>query len=80
METEQIDDLIVENIELQSRFLKRTARIDLYHTEPGSERCSLLLVNDGQDLVTMNFNSMLRRLKLKPLIIVAIHCGDDRKK
>ena len=79
METEQIDDLIVESIELQSRFLKRTARIDVYHTDPGSERCSLLLVNDGQDLVTMDFNSILRRLKLKPLIIVGIHCSDDRK-
>ena len=65
METEQIDDLMVENIELQSRYLKRTVRIDLYHNDAESEFCNLLLVNDGQDLVTMDFKSMLKKLKLK---------------
>ena len=79
METEQIDDLMVENIELQSRYLKRTVRIDLYHTYAESEYCNLLLVNDGQDLITMDFISMLKKLKLKPLIIAGIHCSDDRK-
>lgn len=79
METEQIDDLMVENIELQSKYVKRTVKIDLYNTDPASENCSLLLVNDGQDLVKMGFDNILRRLKLKPLIIAAIHCGDDRK-
>jgi len=79
METEQIDGLMVENIELQSRYLKRTVRIDLYHTDVELEFCNLLLVNDGQDLVTMDFKSMLKKLKLKPLIIAGIHCSDDRK-
>jgi enterochelin esterase-like enzyme len=79
METEQIDDLMVENIELQSRYLKRTVKIDLYNTDAGSENCSLLLINDGQDLVTMGFENILRRHKLKPLIVAGIHCSDDRK-
>lgn len=79
METDQIDDLIVENVELQSRYLKRTVTIDMYHTDAQMEFCSLLLINDGQDLVKMGFNNILRRLKLRPLIIAGIHCGDDRK-
>jgi enterochelin esterase-like enzyme len=79
METEPIDDLMVENIELQSRYLKRAVRIDLYNTDTEADKCSLLLMNDGQDLVTMGCSNILRRLKLKPLIIAGIHCGDDRK-
>src|SRR5205085_9371553 len=79
MEAEQIDELMLEHIELQSRHLKRTVRIDLYHTDAESETCNLLLVNDGQDLVKMDFNLMLGNLRLKPLIAAAIHCGDDRK-
>lgn len=79
METEQIDDLMVENIEMQSKYVKRTVKVDLYHSDAGSENCSLLLINDGQDLVKMNFENILRRLKLKPLVIAGIHCGDDRK-
>lgn len=79
METEQMDELMIENIELQSRYLKRTVKIDLYQNDAGSERCSLLLVNDGQDLVKMGFNNILRKLSLKPLVIAAIHCGEDRK-
>jgi esterase/lipase superfamily enzyme len=78
MEMEQVDELIVENIELQSQYLKRTVTIDLYHDHAGIENCSLLLINDGQDLVSMGFNNLLRRLKLKPIIIAGIHCGVDR--
>jgi enterochelin esterase-like enzyme len=79
METEQIDDLMIEHIELQSRYIKRTVKIDLYHTDVGAEHCRLLLMNDGQDLVKMGFENILRRLKLKPLVIAGIHCGEDRK-
>ena len=79
MEAEQIDDLVVENIDLQSRYLKRIVRLDLYHTNSESENSSLLLVNDGQDLVTMNFQRLLCKLKLKPLVIAGIHCSEDRK-
>ena len=79
MDTEQIDDLIVESIELQSRYLKRAVKIDLYHDNAEMENCSLLLINDGQDLVKMGFSNILRRLKLRPLIIAGIHCSEDRK-
>lgn len=79
METEQVDELMVDHIELQSRYVKRTVKIDLYHSDAGADNCSLLLINDGQDLVKMGFDNILRRLRLKPLVVAGIHCGDDRK-
>jgi enterochelin esterase-like enzyme len=43
----------------------------------------LLLINDGQDLVTMDFKSILEKLyeesQISPLICVGIHCGADRR-
>ena len=79
METEKMDQLITETVDLQSRNLKRNVTIDFYVTEPETFQCNLLLVNDGQDLVTMNFAKILSAQKLKPLIVVGIHCGADRK-
>jgi enterochelin esterase-like enzyme len=42
-----------------------------------------LLVNDGQDLVSMHFEEMLHSLyssqKISPLLVVGIHCSADRK-
>jgi enterochelin esterase-like enzyme len=42
----------------------------------------LLLVNDGQDLLKMDFNAIIKkhgsREGAKPLLIAAIHCGPDR--
>jgi enterochelin esterase-like enzyme len=83
--TEQIDEVMVETIELQSELLKRTVKIDFYQIGLGNsaEEVRLLLMNDGQDLVTMDFENMTRSLTennvFKPLLIAAIHCGTDRK-
>ncbi len=48
-----------------------------------SEKISLLLVNDGQDLLTMQFEQIIRQLydenTITPLFCVAIHCSTDRK-
>lgn len=79
METEQIDDIMIGSLVLPSRNLNRATKIDIYHAGAESQNCSLLLINDGQDLEKMGFSDMLRRLTLKPLIIAAIHCGEDRK-
>jgi enterochelin esterase-like enzyme len=82
---EQIDEVMVEKIELQSEYLQRTVRIDFYQPEKAdlSSAFDLLLVNDGQDLVTMNFESMFTSLftqkKLRPVLVAAIHCSEDRK-
>ncbi len=47
------------------------------------EGTSLLLINDGQDLLAMKFQNILNTLytqkAISPLICVGIHCGADRK-
>ncbi len=70
---------------IASGFLKRDVTIDLYFPPEKitGEEISLLLINDGQDLVTMNFKNILDNLyeedKIVPLLCVGIHCGPDRK-
>jgi enterochelin esterase-like enzyme len=70
---------------LNSAFLQREVFIDFYFppAKNNSSDLDLLLINDGQDLVTMDFQTILKELyekgKLKPLLSVGIHCGPDRK-
>ena len=70
---------------LISTFLQRKVIVDFYFPpgENSLDNCDLLLINDGQDLVTMNFESILQKLyeedKISPLFCVGIHCGNDRK-
>ena len=85
MEIENRTGVIVESTEIVSEYLERTVKVDFYLPlqveQP--EEMSLLLINDGQDLVTMGFNRLLDDLHqqqlIKPLLCVGIHCGDDRK-
>lgn len=75
----------VENHIVSSSFLKRDVKVDFYFppqtVDPSS--LSLLLINDGQDLVTMNFENILGELyeakAIKNLFCVGIHCSKDRK-
>ncbi|MBC7829567.1 MAG: esterase, partial [Chitinophagaceae bacterium] len=85
MEIENRTGIIVETIELISEFLERTVKIDFYlpvHIGNPAE-ISLLLINDGQDLVTIGFDKLLdklhQQLLIRPLICAGIHCGEDRK-
>ncbi|MEY2647455.1 MAG: hypothetical protein RL282_168 [Bacteroidota bacterium] len=67
---------------IDSVFLKRTVRADVYTNSLGDPKsASLLLINDGQDLVTMNFEDMLQKMVYpgKSLVAVGIHAGEDRK-
>lgn len=71
---------------LVSKFLHREVIVDFYFP-PGqsilSGELSLLLINDGQDLVTMDFYKILDSLyeteSISPLLCVGIHCGPDRR-
>ena len=70
---------------LISTFLQRKVIVDFYFP-PGKNdlnNCDLLLINDGQDLITMDFESILNKLyeedKITSLFCVGIHCGTDRK-
>lgn len=85
MEIKNRTGIIVETTELVSEFLERIVRVDFYlpvHTEQ-PEEMSLLLINDGQDLVTMGFDKFLDELHqqqmIRPLMCAGIHCGEDRK-
>jgi enterochelin esterase-like enzyme len=85
MEAEQIEEVMVEMIELQSELLERTVRIDFYQsvTSEKANDFSLLLMNDGQDLLKMDFEHMLQSFYsqklIRPLLVAGIHCGEDRK-
>ncbi len=70
---------------IHSGFLKREVIIDFYF--PSGENdltdSDLLLINDGQDLIKMDFKTILKNLYAKdaimPLFCAGIHCGRDRK-
>jgi len=70
---------------VHSLLLNRVVKVDCY-IPTSVERLSdlsLLLINDGQDLVTMNFEKILDDLytakSISPLFCVGIHCSSDRK-
>lgn len=74
-----------EQLQIFSDYLNREVRFDVYRTANPTEQepVSLLLVNDGQDLFTMPFSELLQQVSsdhsLQALLVVAIHCGEDRK-
>lgn len=85
MQTENIQRPTTETHILYSDLLKREVITDIYFP-PGitaGNNMSLLLINDGQDLVTMNFRKILDDLyaerSIVPLVCVGIHCSADRK-
>jgi enterochelin esterase-like enzyme len=85
MENEKKASVIMENHVLKSVLLARDVKIDCYFPQQVAqpENMSLLLINDGQDLVTMQFEEILEKLyeagSLTPLLCVGIHCSADRK-
>jgi enterochelin esterase-like enzyme len=76
--------LEVEQRIVYSEYLERDVVVDLYIPDKKDLRAEmpLLLVNDGQDLVTMDFAAILDSLfcsgHIPPLVCVGIHCGADR--
>ena len=84
MDAVESKELEKEHKAITSAFLAREVKIDFYLPEGllSSEK-HLLLINDGQDLVTMNFGGMYHALtsagKLKAVVCIGIHCGPDRR-
>ncbi|HEX7755357.1 MAG TPA: alpha/beta hydrolase-fold protein [Niabella sp.] len=79
-------DYKVEGTVLSSAWLKRDVIIDCYlptRVDDPSELC-LLLMNDGQDLCTMNLATLLTGLyvqkEIRPVLCVGITAGPDRKR
>ena len=86
MQGTNVSGILVENSSINSSFLEREVKVDFYLprnvADPAS--MSLLLINDGQDMEKMGFESLLGQLytdedSIKPILCVAIHCGAERK-
>ena len=77
--------ILVENISLQSGFLKREVKINIYLPRHVAEpsQMNLLLNNDGQNMEELRLDSILEQLyahqAIEPLLCVAIHAGRERK-
>lgn len=77
--------ILVENHTIPSVILEREVKVDFYFppTYVLPDNLSLLLINDGQDLVTMQFENILDELyesnSINNLFCVGIHCSTDRK-
>lgn len=83
--TRVYNSLLVQQKVFYSVFLERDVTIDAYLPKNSSqpENVSLLLINDGQDLVSMDFGTLLDDMistsTISPVICVGIHCGEERK-
>ncbi len=83
LSTEKV--LHVEQKIIKSIYLEREVVVDFYlpNNIKTPESLSLLLINDGQDLIQYQFEEMLDDMIscdiIEPLIAVGIHCGTDRK-
>lgn len=86
MQLANVSGILCEKTALRSVYLERIVKIDFYipRNFNGSHALNLLLVNDGQDLVTMGFEGILEQFYAsgelnEPLLCVGIHCSADRK-
>jgi enterochelin esterase-like enzyme len=85
MPNRKISNIVIENHIIRSEFLERDVKVDCYlpATDYKTAQMSLLLVNDGQDLVRMRFEDILGNLydraEINPLLCVGLHCSPDRK-
>ncbi len=83
--TNKVDSVTIEQSIIFSEYLERDVTIDVYLPAEKwiNGPLSLLLINDGQDLLTMPFDEILDKLLLEgaiePLMCIGIHCGPERK-
>lgn len=86
MQLANVSGTLCEKSTLRSVYLARTVKVDFYLPQRlnNNAAINLLLINDGQDLVKMNFASILDKLyavekAMEPLLCVGMHCSADRK-
>lgn len=85
MQVAALKTIVMETILFPSLFLKRDVVIDFYLPKAIEDPTllSLLLINDGQDLLKMPFAPMLDDLiadgAVRPVLAVGIHAGAERK-
>jgi len=71
------------SLHISSHFLQRSVLVDVYGDIESlkDKQTDLLLFNDGQDLVKMNFHSILKK-SIGPthsMIVLGLHAGLERK-
>lgn len=68
--------------QVSSQHLQRSVTVDIYRPQLQQGHCSLLLLNDGQDLHQFAFGQMVEDMmaagKMQPLVGVGIHAGQER--
>ncbi|WP_207492593.1 alpha/beta hydrolase [Aridibaculum aurantiacum] len=80
-----LSSVLVETLTIYSEFLERDVEVDAYLPTDIviPEDVSLLIINDGQDLVKMPFDEMIDELmstgKIQKIMCLGIHCGPERK-
>jgi enterochelin esterase-like enzyme len=85
MHSANVSGILVEVDTIKSEFLQRDVKVDFFLPQNvvDPSQMSLLLINDGQDMEKMGFESILEKLYsenlIEPLLCVAIHCGANRK-
>jgi len=83
MPDEKQNGVTVNKHILSSKFLNRDVKVDCYMPPDFTNFSflSLLLLNDGQDLRTMQFEEILNDVApiIDPVFCVGIHCAPDRK-
>ncbi len=85
MHSANVSGILVEVDYIKSEFLQREVKVDFYLPQNVADpsQMSLLLINDGQDMEKMGFESILEKLyttqSITPLLCVAIHCGPERR-
>jgi enterochelin esterase-like enzyme len=85
MNTEIVKRIVVERGVIHSHFLAREVIIDYYHPPHlnAATPLHLLLINDGQDLVSMGFENLLGEVaeegRIQPMLCVGIHANADRR-
>ncbi|NML22139.1 esterase family protein [Pseudoflavitalea sp. G-6-1-2] len=84
MDTAISNGVTVETIALPSDALERTVKLNIYLPPVTSPQGTVpvLFLNDGQDMEAIGLETILNKLYeanvIRPVIIVAIHCGEDR--
>jgi enterochelin esterase family protein len=76
--------IAIQQIQIASQHLQRKVTVDCYlpNNVADPSQISLLIINDGQDLVKMNFSGILNELLssdlVLPILCVGVHASEDR--
>ncbi|HYF31281.1 MAG TPA: alpha/beta hydrolase-fold protein [Chitinophagaceae bacterium] len=85
MQVDKESLILKESALLESTHLERTVTVDFYLpvNVEHPEGMSLLLINDGQDMVRAGLENILEELyeerSIRPVLCAAIHAGEQRK-